>query len=892
MVNKLYLIDGHSLIFRMYYAFLRRPMINSKGVDTSILFGFTKFLLEFIKREEPTHLSIAFDPPVKTFRHELYKEYKANRQATPELVKSSLEPLMEIVRAMNIPIIMENGYEADDMIGAMSKKAEKDGYTVYMISPDKDYAQLVSQNIFQCKPAKSGNSGELEVLGEKEICEQYNIKRPEQVIDILTLWGDSSDNIPGVRGIGEVGAKKLISTYGSVENIYNHLDELPAKQKEAFLEAESYISLSKKLVTIDTDINIDISEDDLRINVADCKELRELFDRYEFNSLLKFIPDYCGETITTEENKTPEYREVTSFEEFEKSARGANGFSFVLKYDSDDVRRGKISSITFGAESIVYRCDFQSLKREEREFKAIRSLFEDKSLIKVANNIKLSYNLLKIAGIGLSGEIGEPELMHYIINPERSHKFNSLVKSYLAMDIERQEASEEPKDLFSTLSEDNSDVEAKNEANVLPPLCRALEKDLKEKNEFELYSSLEMPLIKVLADMEYEGVRIDPKMLREYSAQLQRELDEIEKNIRESVNEPHLNISSPKQLGVVLYEKLNLNPKVKKNNKQNYPTDEETLNELADKHPIVNEILEYRGVKKLISTYVDPLPSLINPLSGNIHTTYNQSLTATGRLSSVKPNLQNIPIRTERGRVIRRAFIPSHDQGFIVSADYSQIELRLMAVMSGDPAMLEAFHQGKDIHTSTAARIFHIPEEMVTPDQRRKAKTANFGIIYGISAYGLSQRLRIPRSEAQEIISEYFKSFPKVREYMDNMIEKAKQTGYVETIRGRKRYLPDINSKNQTVKGIAERNAINAPIQGSAADIIKMAMINISNRLNREGISSKMVLQVHDELVFDVVPQEVDKIMKIAKEEMEGVISLSIPLTSDCNYGKNWLEAH
>lgn len=875
----------------MYYAFLRRPMVNSKGVDTSILFGFTKFLLEFIKRENPTHLSIAFDPPVKTFRHELYREYKATRQATPELVKSSLEPLMEIVKAMNIPVIMQNGYEADDMIGAMAKKAERDGYRVYMISPDKDYAQLVSENIFQCKPAKSGSSGELEILGEREICELYNIERPEQVIDILTIWGDSADNIPGVKGVGEVGAKKLISAYGSVENIYNHLHELPPKQKDAFIEAEAYLPLSKKLVTIDTGIHIDISEDDLALNVVYCKELRDLFDKYEFNSLLKFIPDYCQDEPTAKGADIPQYKEADTIDEIKAVAAKEGELSFVLKYDNDDVRRGKIMSIVFGAGSVVYRSDFQNLNRDEKEYGTIKALFEDEALRKIANNIKLSCSLLRVAGIDIKGYLAEPELMHYIINPERSHKFGSLVKSYLSIDIDQREESK-PQDLFSSISENSSETESKIEASILPALYHALEKDLMDKNELDLYTDLEMPLIKVLANMEYEGVRIDPDMLKKYSTELQMELDEIERNIRESVNEPSLNISSPKQLGVVLYEKLNLNPKVKKNNKQNYPTDEETLNELADKHPVVNEILEYRAIKKLISTYIDPLPSLINPVSGKIHTTYNQSLTATGRLSSVKPNLQNIPIRTERGRVIRKAFIPSDNNGFIISGDYSQIELRLMAIMSEDPDMLEAFRRGKDIHTSTAARIFHIPEEKVTAEQRRKAKTANFGIIYGISAYGLSQRLRIPRSEAQEIISEYFKSFPKVREYMDNMIRGAKERGYVETIKHRKRYLPDINSGNQTVRGIAERNAINAPIQGSAADIIKMAMIKISDRLERERIKSKMVLQVHDELVFDVVPGETEKVMEIAKEEMEGVVSLLIPLISDCNYGKNWLEAH
>ena len=890
-MKRLYLIDGHSLIFRMYYAFLRRPMVNSKGVDTSILFGFTKFLLEFIKREEPTHIAVAFDPPVKTFRHELYKDYKANRQATPELVKSSLEPLMEIVKAMNIPIIMQNGYEADDVIGAMAKKAEKDGYQVFMISPDKDYAQLVSKNIFQCKPAKNGNSGELEILSEKEVTQQFDIQRPEQVIDILTIWGDASDNVPGVKGIGEVGAKKLISAYGSIENIYQHLDELPIKQKEAFIEAKDYLPLSKKLITIDVNIDIDVTEEDLTLNVKDCKELRALFDLYEFNSLLKFIPDYCQDSFQEDDKKGPEYRELSSPEKFANIARKEREFSFVLKYDSDDVRNGNILSIIFGTSSYVYISDFRNLKRDSNEFALIRSLFEDKSLTKIGNNLKLYCNLLRTAGIGLNGALGEPELMHYIIDPERGHRFTSLVKGYLSMDIEKSENSA-PQDLFSAVAETDPYLMAKKEACVLPMLYHTLEKELTKLDEARLYTDLEMPLIRILADMEYEGVKIDSGILKEYSHQLQKELDEIERGIKSSVNEPNLNISSPKQLGILLYEKLNLNPAVKKNNKHNYPTDEETLNELSHKHPVINEILEYRGIKKLLSTYIDPFPSLINPKSGKIHTTFNQSLTSTGRLSSVKPNLQNIPIRTDRGKVIREAFVPSSENGFIISADYSQIELRLMAVMSGDPGLLDAFVQGKDIHTSTAAKIFKIAEDKVTREQRSRAKVANFGIIYGISGYGLSQRLQMPRAEAQTMINEYFKSFPKVRQYMDDMVEQAKRGGYVETLKGRRRYVPDINSKNQTVRGIAERYTINAPIQGSAADIIKMAMINIHNRFIKDGIRSKMVLQVHDELVFDVLPDERDKVMKIAKEEMEGVIALAIPLTTDCNYGKNWLEAH
>ena len=879
-------------------------MVNSKGEDTSILYGFTKMLLELISKEHPTHIAVAFDPPAKTFRHEAFPEYKANRSAAPELVKAALEPLQEILAALNIPVVMMPGYEADDVIGSMATQWEGEDTQIYMVTPDKDYGQLISPNIFQYKPGKGGN--EVEIIGKKEVCENYGICEPEQVIDILTIWGDSSDNVPGIRGIGEVGAKKLIARYGSLDGVIEHVAELPQKQQDSINSSLEQIKMSRFLVTIKTDIQLPLGLDDVTFKGADAQEIAKVFDRYEFNSLRKLMPEgmiasgasVAAPSVACEESAAtiPAVREITA-QEFVKTASTTS----------------EIALYNFNEKGIVVGCNETFAVVATNQFEELEDIFENPAISKTGYNFKQFYKDLWNKGISLKGEINDLELMHYIINPERSHKEDILFKSYLGIDITQLAPQEdtpavendlftapaEP-DLFSmfddpaataaTISADEARI-AGTKCALLVKLRAKLEDELTSAGQIKLYREIEAPLIEVLANMEYTGVKLDTAQLKEYSNLLGGELAQIEAQAIELAGES-INLSSPKQVGILLYEKLQLNPKVKKSAKGSYPTDEETLNEMLNLHPIVGKILEYRGIKKLISTYTDALPGLINPATRKIHTTFNQSLTATGRLSSTNPNLQNIPIRTQRGREIRKAFIPSAPDGFIVSADYSQIELRLMAHMSGDPHLIEAFNRGMDIHTATAAKVFKVTEDEVTKEQRSQAKTANFGIIYGISAFGLSQRLGMSRTDSKNLIEEYFRSYPKVKEYMNNMIAMAKEKGYVETIYGRKRFLPDINSRNAVVRSFSERNAINAPLQGSAADIIKVAMTNVYRRLQEERLQSKMVLQVHDELVFDVIASEVEQICAIVTQEMENVIKLSIPLVAECDKGANWLQAH
>lgn len=884
-MNKVFLIDGHAQIFRMYYAFLRRPMVNSKGVDTSILFGFTKMLLDLIKKESPTHLAVAFDPPAKTFRHQAFEQYKANRSATPELVKEALEPLQEILHALNIPVIMKPGFEADDVIGSMAKQWSSSTNQVYMVTPDKDYGQLLTNNIFQYKPAKGGS--EIEIIDEKKICEQYNIIKPEQVIDILTIWGDASDNVPGIKGIGEVGAKKLISKYGSIEEVYNHIDELPTKQQEAVKAAEQHIGMSKFLITIKTDIEIDIDEQTLAISKPNLKETLEVFNKYEFSSLLKLL----------ETDMEVSHNNANSVEAKELPAVKEAPLSFILENSN------KLKEICICLDEsqniFIASGDYYSLVKNQ--INNLKVILEDESISKVGYQLKDIIKLCRKNNIKVKGQLFDTEIMHYIISPERSHKKDILYKTYLQLEVadftnkqEQEQIVEQSIDLFSTVIEDNqADTTLYGiETALMWRLKNALIEELNDLGQFNLYLNIEAPLIQVLADMEYNGVKIDIEHLKHYSTILTAELKAIEDKGRELANDPFLNMSSPKQVGILLYEKLQLNSKVKKSAKGSYPTDEETLNELAGSHPIIGLILEYRGLKKLLSTYIDNFPTLIDPKTHKLHTTFNQALTATGRLSSTSPNLQNIPIRTERGREIRKAFISSFENGYIVSADYSQIELRLMAHLSGDKDLIEAFNCNRDIHTETAAKIFKTTRENVTKEERSKAKTANFGIIYGISAFGLSQRLNIPRGESKKLIDDYFENYPAVKNYMDTTINKAKEDGYVETIYGRKRYLLDINSKNAAVRSFNERNAINAPLQGSAADIIKVSMINIFNRIQQEKLISKMILQVHDELVFDVPTEEVNIIENLVVKEMENVIKLLVPLIAECGSGRNWLEAH
>ena len=885
-MGKLFLIDGHALVFKMYYAFLRRPMVNSKGMDTSILFGFTKYLLELIEREKPTHLAVAFDPPGGTFRNEMYPAYKANRPDTPQLVIDALEPLTEIVKALNIPVLMVPGFEADDVIGSMALRSAGEGFDVYMVTPDKDYGQLVRPHVYQYRPGKAG--GDDELLDSAAVCAKYGISSPLQVIDMLTVCGDASDNVPGVKGVGEVGAAKLISKYGSVEAIYEHLDELSARQQAMFEEARDHIALSKALVTIKTDIALDCTAEDMVMDMAFRPVLADLFEKYEFNSLKRFLANIAQPEPKAKEGKKLEVKQI-SVSELVAAARRAGRCAFVSEAEGP----GIFAAVTLvtaavsdgGAVSVAFgRPDL------------FRELLEDPSVEKYGFGIKLQLSRLHYAGIELQGRLVDVELIHYILNPERSHSLDMLARSYLDITLETpSEKAPEAGLLFGDDPDDAAGVPAADhsrEAAVILMLGDKVLEELSAAGMASLYDDMEEPLIRVLARMERTGVKVDVASLNDFAASLRRSTLEREAQVRELAGEPGLNVSSPKQIGEVLFEKLKLDPRAKKSSKGTWSTDEETLLALADRSPIIDAILDYRATKKLLSTYIEPFPGYISPRDGRVHTTFNQALTATGRLSSSNPNLQNIPIRTERGKEIRKAFVAGTPGSLIMSADYSQIELRIMAHLSCDAHLVDAFRRGVDVHAATASKIFGIPLGEVTSDQRRIAKTANFGIMYGISSFGLAQRLRCSRAEAKKIIDDYFASFPSIRSFIDDTVAAARETGYVETLFGRRRYIADINSRNATVRALAERNAVNAPIQGTSADIIKLAMVAIDRRMRAEGFRSAMVLQIHDELLFEVVPGELESLTALVVREMENVIKLSIPLTVECNHGTNWLESH
>jgi len=861
---KLFLIDGHALVFKMYYAFLGRPMVNTKGVDTSILFGFTKYLLELIEKEHPTHLAVSFDPPGGTFRNEMFPAYKANRGETPQLVIDALEPLTEIVKAMGIPVMMIKGFEADDVIGSAAKRFAKEGFEVYMVTPDKDYGQLVAPGIFQFKPGKAG--GENEILGEKEICEKWGIRSTSQVIDILAICGDTADNVPGVQGVGPVGASKLLQKYDSVEAIYEHLDELTPANRTKFEAAKDYISLSKELVTIKIDIPIKQSAEDLLLGNINTSEANELFKQFEMPSLLRMLTKVSGPVPNIS---------WAAHEMFQKEVP-ADGF----------VKSDKLA-INLQGEIIYLASSTQVTKDGPARFK---DLLEDPEVTKVGIDIKSQANRLHLMGIELQGRLEDIELMHYLLNPERSHKLEILARSYLGIDLEAS-APQTTGSLFDEIS-DESGPDRIRETGAIRFLADKLNGEIDRTEGIrKLYDTIEEPLIRVLSRMEQIGVKVDLQSLKDFADGLRISMSQREAEVRKFAGVPSLNVSSPKQIGEIIFEKLKLDPKAKKPKSGNWPTDEQTLTELADRSPIIDAILDYRGLKKLLGTYIEPFPSFVNVIDGRVHTTFNQALTSTGRLSSSNPNLQNIPIRTDQGREIRKAFVA--DPGKVMmSADYSQIELRIMAHLCGDEHLLQAFRDGVDVHAATAAKIYHIPVGEVTADQRRVAKTANFGIMYGISAFGLSQRLKCSRSEARQIIDDYFESFPSIRNFIDDTLSKARTNGYVETIFGRRRYVPDVNNANANVRAIAERNAVNAPIQGSSADIIKIAMTGVDRRLQKEGLAARMVLQIHDELVLEVPETEIDRVKTILVEEMEGVVKLSVPLTVECNYGKTWLEAH
>lgn len=865
-MDKLYIIDGHALIFRMYYAFARHPMINSKGADMSILFGFTKYLMELIDKRKPDGLAVAFDPPGGTFRNELYPAYKANRTETPQLVIDALEPLKELCGALNIPVLMVPGFEADDVIGTVAKCFASADNQVIMVTPDKDYGQLVEDNILQLKPGKG--AGEDELFGPAEVCAKYGIQTPAQVIEMLTLCGDASDNVPGVKGVGEVGAAKLIGQFGSVENIYANLDKLSERQQAMFREAEGHIALSHQLVTIKTDVPVEVTAADLAFTGKYQPLAADLFGKYEFGSLKKYIAG----TVEAEPSASQslEYDTVSS-KEFKHLTAIGLGWSH-----GGDGLLLRAAAVVNGSVKV---CDGD----------VPAQLMADPKVAKYGYGLKKLRNLLLEEGKTLEGRMYDIELMHYLLNPEQDHSPEVLAASLLGININEEPQSEGG--LFADVSKEEEE-DACRHAALCSLLGPAVLKELRDSSLDFLYADMEEPLALVLGKMERAGVKVDVAGLEEFAAELRKEIDAREATVREMAGEPSLNVSSPKQVGDVLFDKLHLDPKAKKSARGSYSTDETTLQELYERHPIIGEILEYRAAKKLLSTYIDPLPGYISPVDGRIHTTFNQALTATGRLSSSNPNLQNIPVRTERGMQIRKAFVPGTPDGVILSADYSQIELRIMAHLSGDPHMVDAFRHGLDIHAATAAKIYGVPVEAVTQDQRRVAKTANFGIIYGISSFGLAQRLHISRTEAKGIIDDYFAAFPQVLEFIESCKEGARKDGYVKTMFGRRRYLPLINSSNKTMRELAERNAVNAPIQGTAADIIKLAMIAVDRRMQKEALASKMVLQIHDELLFDTVDSEKEILKALVCNEMENVLTLSVPLTVECNYGKNWLEAH
>lgn len=878
---KLFLIDGHALIFKMYYAFLGRPMVNSRGEDTSIIFGFTRYLLDLIGREHPTHIAVSFDPPGGTFRNRLYPAYKANRGETPQLVIDSLEPLTNIVKALDIPVLMVHDFEADDVIGTVAKRFHSSKMDVYMVTPDKDYGQLVGPGIYQLKPGKGGSDSE--ILGVKQICDKYGLSSTSQVIDMLALCGDASDNVPGVQGIGPVGASKLLDKYGTLENIYAHLDELTARQKTMFESAKDHIALSKELVTIRTDVPIDVELSQMKISSSIGSKIISYIEYYQMPSLSRLIDSLwkvdlsgviAGKNDESKKTDALSFRKV-DFSEIQSAAVGAKALSI---YTTDFQH----ASICVG--DAVYTGPIVQAK----------ALLEDASIEKRGYSIKSQMSRLRDAGIVLNGRLMDVELLHYVLNPERNHHLDAIVKEFLGVDLDAHEGQAVSLSLFDEPRQDSFSEEESRQGDRESALaiwkCAPMVYEALDSMR-SVYDGIEEPLIRVLYIMESYGVRIDVSVLKDFTRSLKDRMSECEKRIREIADNPNLNVASPKQLGELLFEKLQIDPKMKRTGKGSWPTDEETLSALSDKNPVVEDILEYRGTRKLLSTYIEPLPGYISPKDGRVHTTFNQALTATGRLSSSSPNLQNIPIRTEDGQQIRKAFVAP--QGSVVmSADYSQIELRVMAHCCGDEHMIKAFKDGEDIHKTMAAKIFGKSLEDVTPEERRKAKTANFGIMYGISAFGLAQRLKISRTEASKLITDYYASFPSIRQFLDKVLDDARKNGYVQTLFGRRRYVPDVNSRNANVRSIAERNAINAPIQGTAADIIKLAMIGVQDELEKRNLHSHLVLQIHDELVLEVPCDEIDIVKKMLIERMEGVMQLSVPLTVECNYGKDWLEAH
>lgn len=924
-MDKLFLLDAYALIYRAYYAFIKNPRINSKGFNTSAIMGFVNTLEDVLKKENPTHIGIAFDPAGPTFRHEMFEQYKAQREETPEAIRLSVPIIKDIIRAYRIPILEVAGYEADDVIGTLATEAGKQGIKTYMMTPDKDYGQLVTDNVFMYRP-KYGDK-EFEVMGVEEIKAKFDIQSPAQVIDMLGLMGDSADNIPGCPGVGEKTAQKLVAQFGSIENLLAHTDELKGAIKTKVESNKDKIEFSKFLATIKVDVPITLNMEELSRKEPDEDELRRLFEELEFRTLIDRVlktnktvasptpqvsqPDLFGFFADngTDDSKNSSLKRLNDidvdYQLVDTEAKEDELLQLIVTHDNfaldtettgTDPISAELVGMSFSfAENQAFYVPVPSNRDEAQKLvDKFKPVFENESSLKIGQNIKYDILVLANYGVEVKGPMFDTMVAHYVLQPELHHGMDYLAEVYLKYDTIKIEELIGPKGKNQKNMRDLSPEEvykyACEDADVTFKLKNILEKELVTNNVDKLFYEIEMPLVPVLAYMERNGVRIDTEALKETSRHFTARMKQIEEEVHQLAG-VEFNIASPKQVGEVLFDRLKIIEKPKKTKTGQYVTSEEVMESLRGKHEIVGKILEHRGLKKLLGTYVDALPLLINPRTGRIHTSFNQTITATGRLSSSNPNLQNIPIRNEDGKEIRKAFIPDDGCEFF-SADYSQIELRIMAHLSNDPHMVEAFNEGQDIHAATAAKIYKEDISSVTREQRSKAKTANFGIIYGISVFGLSERLGVDRKEAKELIDGYFENYPHVKEYMDESIRIAREKGYIETIFKRKRYLPDINSRNAVVRGYAERNAINAPIQGSAADIIKVAMIRIYQRFKKENIRSKMILQVHDELNFSVFPEEKERVQQIVLSEMENAYKMRVPLHADCGWGKNWLEAH
>jgi len=929
--KRLFLLDAYALIFRGYYAFIKNPRINSKGLNTSAILGFTNSLLDVLKREKPTHIAVVFDVGQATVRTVDYDQYKANRDETPEAIKIGVPYIQEIIRAMCIPVLYAEGYEADDVIGTLAKKAEKEGYTTYMVTPDKDFAQLVSDKIKMYRPPAFGKG--IEIWGVEEVKEKFGVKDPLQVTDFLGMMGDSVDNIPGLPGVGEKTAKKFIEEYGTIENLLANTDKLSGKLKENIEANKELGILSKKLATILTDAPVEFDEEDLCMCEPNVERVKELFNELEFRQLLEnFYRTFNLESQVVEKAKTVSeravqaslfdenevepmeistdsfYKEIDNYDHLYQLVEGKMGRKLLLDkllqqkevcFDTEttglNALTAELVGISFSFEKGKgYYIPFPQSFETKSIIEEFKPFFESESILKIGHNLKYDYKVLDKYGIKPKGRSFDTMVAHYLLNPDMRHNMDVLSETYLHY---------KPVSIESLIGKKGKnqkqfnevDLEAQKEyavedADVTLQLKEFFAPQLQEVNAQKLFEEIEMPLMEVLSEMEIEGIRLDKDVLSEQSVKITADILKLEKKIYQDAGE-EFNLNSPKQLGDILFEKLNLDSKAKKTATGQYATGEEVLSKLRDKHPVINDILDYRQLQKLKSTYIDALPKEVSPDTQRIHTTFSQTVAATGRLASVNPNLQNIPIRSEQGREIRKAFVARDEDHVLVSADYSQIELRIIAELSQDPAMMESFKNGEDIHRATAANVFNVALDEVTRQQRSHAKTVNFGIIYGVSAFGLAEQTGLSRSEAKQLIDAYYETYPVLKKYIENQIQLAREQGYVETILGRRRYLKDINSRNAVVRGHAERNAVNAPIQGSAADIIKIAMIRLQKKL-KENFQSRMLLQVHDELVFDVPKSELETLKPVVKETMESAVKLNIPLEVEIGVGQNWLEAH